>query len=194
MPYVVTVFSAPNYCDKYENFGAFMKITDKEYRFQMLTWADHPYYLPHFIDVFTFTLPFIAENMAKFYLHLLDTLLLSGSTFENDPEDKAAFEEFKKKMKAKSQALAKTMLFMRTLRMNNEATVQPFASKYEKNLTMFEKALREDGNNELRPLSSSDRSALYRNKSTPTIRQVTQTRRPVVPQRQATFHVKKKGV
>ena len=86
MPLVITVFSAPNYCDKvtafsghpflfsferkhteeliwtqYENMGAVMKIElNGDYNFKQFSWMDHPYVLPNFVEAFTFSVPLSA--------------------------------------------------------------------------------------------------------------------------------------
>jgi diadenosine tetraphosphatase ApaH/serine/threonine PP2A family protein phosphatase len=45
-PAVTTVFSAPNYCDKSQNTGGVVSITDGKVRFKTYTWALHPQFFP----------------------------------------------------------------------------------------------------------------------------------------------------
>lgn len=58
----VQVFSAPNYCDKYGNLGAFMRYEGASYKFESYKHEEHPYWLPSFQNAVTYTLPFISEN------------------------------------------------------------------------------------------------------------------------------------
>lgn len=63
IPPVITVFSAPNYCDLYQNKGAFMWLQpDGKYEFKQISWTTHPAYLPQFMNGLTFSFPFIAEQ------------------------------------------------------------------------------------------------------------------------------------
>ena len=61
-PPVMTVFSAPNYCGTYSNKGAVIvlendnKLTIKQYRN-----VEHPYHLPRNMDLFNFSIPYLAE-------------------------------------------------------------------------------------------------------------------------------------
>ena len=52
-PSVITIFSAPNYCDCYKNKGAIIKFTNGTLNIQQYNYAKHPYVLPEFMDVFT---------------------------------------------------------------------------------------------------------------------------------------------
>jgi serine/threonine-protein phosphatase 2B catalytic subunit len=77
-PSVMTIFSAPNYLDVYNNKAAvlkyennvmnirqFSKYAHRSARSLRLTVADctpHPYWLPNFMDVFTWSLPFVGEK------------------------------------------------------------------------------------------------------------------------------------
>ena len=52
-PVVITVFSAPNYCDCYNNKGAVLKLFDNTINIQQYTFNLHPYHLPNFLNVFS---------------------------------------------------------------------------------------------------------------------------------------------
>lgn len=63
IPPVITVFSAPNYCDLYQNKGAYMWLhPDGKYEFKQISWATHPAYLPQFMNGLAFSFPFITEQ------------------------------------------------------------------------------------------------------------------------------------
>lgn len=51
-PMVVTIFSAPNYCDVYHNKGAIIKVAEDAFNIKSFRAADHPYFLPKKADLF----------------------------------------------------------------------------------------------------------------------------------------------
>ena len=53
-PPLITVFSAPNYCDFYNNKAACLRVADGEFNLEQFTEAPHPYLLPQFMGSFTF--------------------------------------------------------------------------------------------------------------------------------------------
>ena len=71
MPEVITIFSAPNYCDSYKNTGAIIIFENSNFTFKKYKWSDHPYVLPNFMNLFEWSLPFIAAKsklISNFYV------------------------------------------------------------------------------------------------------------------------------
>lgn len=58
-PSVITIFSAPNYLDVYKNRGAILKYANKNITIRQYNSSSHPYWLPNFMDAFTWSLPFV---------------------------------------------------------------------------------------------------------------------------------------
>src|SRR5882757_704765 len=61
-PSVITVFSAPNYLDVYHNRGAVIKYANKNITIRQYNYSSHPYWLPNFMDAFTWSLPFVGAK------------------------------------------------------------------------------------------------------------------------------------
>ena len=72
-PSVITLFSAPNYCDVLQNKGAYLCVDGQNISIQQFKHSNHPYILPHFKNVFEFSMPFIVSNVLK----IMDALLLN---------------------------------------------------------------------------------------------------------------------
>ena len=69
-PMVITVFSAPNYCDVYGNKGAVVKFENNTLNIQQYTSVKHPYHLPNFMDVFAWSIPYVCSKIIEMLLHI----------------------------------------------------------------------------------------------------------------------------
>jgi diadenosine tetraphosphatase ApaH/serine/threonine PP2A family protein phosphatase len=100
--YMVTVFSAPNYCDMYNNKAAYMLMREDSYEFKQTVHVGHPYNLPNFMDGLTYSLPFVMENLSRFAEDIISICLPKAD--EHVPEDE---QEEVERLRGKILALSR---------------------------------------------------------------------------------------
>lgn len=144
-PSVITIFSAPNYCDVYNNKGAVIKFDvlininififllffqNNTLNIQQYNCSDHPYLLPQFMDIFTWSMPFVIEKVSDMFCNILksdggDENLSDDETEDNPLKIKTndsnnnpspALGEKGKKLRGKIRFVARMAKMQRVLR------------------------------------------------------------------------------
>lgn len=64
-PSIITVFSAPNYCGSYKNKGAVVLIENLKMSIKQYKDVVQPYHLPKNLDLFAWSLPFLADKIGE---------------------------------------------------------------------------------------------------------------------------------
>ncbi|KAL0232201.1 hypothetical protein PCE1_002543 [Barthelona sp. PCE] len=109
-PLCISLFSAPNYCDMYSNKGAFIELTSKgTLHVKQFGARCHPYWLPGGIDVFSWSLPVVSENLAI----LVRSMVLMGMK-----------KAMLRNTKAKFDGLSRILWVLRFLREESEIVTQ----------------------------------------------------------------------
>ncbi|KAI8890363.1 serine/threonine protein phosphatase 2B catalytic subunit [Backusella circina FSU 941] len=188
-PALMTIFSAPNYIDVYNNKAAVLRYDKSVLNIRQFNCSPHPYWLPNFMNVFNWSLPFVGEKITSMLLAILNIC----SQEELSPEEAAdatpivvvpdssdmTTEQRRQVIKNKIMAIGKMSRTFSVLRQNSElvmelknlsstgkiptGTLGLGSEGIRKAITTFEDARRSDIENErLPPTSRESIDAMHR--------------------------------
>ena len=124
------MFSAPNYCDVYNNKGAIIKFENNTLNIQQYNYTTHPYMLPDFMDIFSWSAPFVIEKVLEIIANMIKDRPGKAREEHKGPEldrtDPVIEEKQKRKeiLRNKVKAVGKMALMFRNRRKYNTKLVK----------------------------------------------------------------------
>ncbi|KAI9316696.1 serine/threonine protein phosphatase 2B catalytic subunit [Dichotomocladium elegans] len=195
-PSVMTIFSAPNYLDLYNNKAAVLKYENNVMNIRQFNCTPHPYWLPNFMDVFTWSLPFVGEKITEMLIAILnicskDELADEEHKFSlEEPMSSKEQDERRTVIRNKILAVGKMSRVFSVLRENSERvmelkTLSPTgklplgtlalgAEGIKTAITSFEEAKKSDIENERLPPTREMKDALIKEETDNKIRDAIQ--------------------
>ena len=123
-PVVITLFSAPNYCDCYNNKGALLKLVDNTLNIQQYIANPHPYHLPNFLNIFSWSIPFVIEKTLELMTRILKPSRADSSKGELIEKMQEDLKEARRvALKNKIKTVSRLMKMFKTLRQEQETII-----------------------------------------------------------------------